>query len=135
MRAPWAATRWLFASVCATREERRTAMVGDDIVPNTAAGWYLPRRLERFLPPSRRALRRVDERWQTLAVGDRIPDYGGRNETFTVAAIRPGDYLVYKSQRGGALVSWAIGLTAVEQSMATCVRLRATCGIARRVNA
>ncbi|ADJ45557.1 hypothetical protein AMES_3733 [Amycolatopsis mediterranei S699] len=30
------------------------------------AGWYLPRRVERFLPPSRRALRRLDPRWSTL---------------------------------------------------------------------
>jgi len=74
------------------------------------AGWYLPRRVERFLPPRRRASRRLDPRWTSLRVGDVIPDYGGRDETFEVAAIDPPRSLVYTSRRGHTLVSWSITL-------------------------
>ena len=72
------------------------------------AGWYLPQRVERFLPPSRRAIRHIDPRWQRLSVGDVIPDYGGRNETFTVARIEAPQHLVYTSKRGRTDVTWAI---------------------------
>jgi uncharacterized protein YndB with AHSA1/START domain len=74
------------------------------------AGWYLPGRIERLLPARRRALRRIDARWQGLAVGDVIPDYGGRHETFTVAEIEPTHHLVYRSRRGHTEVSWSITL-------------------------
>src|SRR5512142_3182301 len=53
------------------------------------AGWYLPAAAERFLPPGRRAARDIRPAWQRLAAGDVIPDYGGRDETFEVAAIEP----------------------------------------------
>jgi hypothetical protein len=41
------------------------------------------------LPPPRRAARSIEQPWQQLRVGDVIPDYGGRHETFTVAEIEP----------------------------------------------
>ncbi len=74
------------------------------------AGWYLVRRIERFLPPARRASRTIDPRWQGLAVGDVIPDYGGRHETFTVAEIDRPHTLVYSSRRRAMLLSWSIVL-------------------------
>jgi hypothetical protein len=74
------------------------------------AGWYLPRRVERLLPANRRAARRLDPRWSELHVGDVVPDYGGRDETFTVAAVEPPRLLVYTSRRGHTLVSWSIML-------------------------
>lgn len=74
------------------------------------AGWYLPRRVERLLPPGRRALRVLDPRWTTLHVGDVIPDYGGPRETFEVAAIDPPRSLVYTSRRGHTFLSWSITL-------------------------
>jgi hypothetical protein len=30
------------------------------------AGWYLPRSVKRFIPPSRRAVRHLDPQWQHL---------------------------------------------------------------------
>src|SRR6478609_1431841 len=96
----------VFDSVKATREEHRSSRAGDAIVaePNVVmdraftvpaapeqvwpwlvqlgkkrAGWYLPASIERLLPPSRRALRRIDLAWQHLAEGDVIPDYGRRS--------------------------------------------------------
>jgi len=78
------------------------------------AGWYLPRRIERFLPPSRRAGRTVEPRWQRLAVGDVIPDYGGRHASFTVAEIDPPHTLVYSSRRRAMLLTWSIVLRPAE---------------------
>ena len=73
------------------------------------AGWYLPARVERVLPPGRRALRVIEPRWQELGVGVRIPDYGGREAWLEVALIDAPRALVYRSERhGGALFSWAL---------------------------
>jgi hypothetical protein len=74
------------------------------------AGWYLPRRVERIIPRGHRAIRRLDPRWAGLTVGQVVPDYGGRHETFTVAALVPPRVLVYRSRRGVAQVSWSIEL-------------------------
>ncbi|MGI8713540.1 MAG: hypothetical protein ACR2NR_10235 [Solirubrobacteraceae bacterium] len=87
------------------------------------AGWYLPARLERLLPASRRASRAILPRWQTLAVGDRIPDYGGREEYLEVARIEPPRTLVYRSERRGAQFSWAL-LLSPTPSHGTELRLR-----------
>ncbi|MFC0438481.1 SRPBCC family protein [Kutzneria buriramensis] len=88
------------------------------------AGWYLPRRVERLLPPRRRALRRLDPRWTNLRVGDVIPDYGGRDETFEVAAVDPPRSLVYTSRRGHTLVSWSITLRPAGSGTRVLLRLR-----------
>ncbi len=74
-------------------------------------GWYLPSALERrVVPRARRATRAIDPRWQGLAVGDDVPDYGGRDETLTVVAIDPPRALVYRSERKGTVFSWALVL-------------------------
>jgi len=75
------------------------------------AGWYMPKAVERLLPPRRRALRRLEDRWQDLRVGDQIPDYGGRNAHLEVARIDPPQLLIYRDQRRGAPFTWAISLT------------------------
>ncbi len=95
------------------------------------AGWYLPRRVERFVPRSRRAARRVLARWQDLGVGDVVPDYGGPREYFEVAEILPPRVLVYRSRRGRTSLSWAISLTQAEAG--TRVHLRLRLGPVRRV--
>ena len=72
-------------------------------------GWYLPARVERLLvPPRRRAARTIDPRWQTLSVGERIPDYGGREATLEVAILDPPSALVYRTERHGTAFSWAL---------------------------
>jgi hypothetical protein len=90
------------------------------------AGWYLPRNVERLLPRSRRAARSVDPQWLGLQVGDVIPDYGGRHETFEVAEIAPPTSLVYKSRRNRTDVTWSITLEAANAgaSQRTRVHLR-----------
>ena len=95
------------------------------------AGWYLPRSVERVIPRSRRGLRRLDPRWLDLAVGDVIPDYGGRDETFTVASVEPPRCLVYGSHRGHTDVTWALVLSPVEDGPGTRVHLRLRLGPVR----
>jgi hypothetical protein len=87
------------------------------------AGWYLPHAVERLVPRARRGARAIDPRWQSLAPGQRIPDYGGRDEHLEVASIDPPAALVYRSQRRRALFSWALVLEA-RPGGATLVRLR-----------
>ena len=136
--------------VTPTGAEHDEPRAGDDLVPHAAvimdraftvpadpatvwpwiaqlgkqrAGWYLPHTVERFLPRSRRALRRIDPRWQSLAVGTVIPDYGGRHETFTVAVLEPPSALVYTSRRGSSDVSWSIVLRAAPDSSGATTRV------------
>lgn len=74
------------------------------------AGWYLPRAVELLVPRGRRALRRIEPTLQGLAVGDVIPDWGGRDAHFEVARLDPPRVLVHRSVRGAMRVSWAIVL-------------------------
>ena len=85
------------------------------------AGWYLPRSVEIFVPPSRRALRRLDGRWLDLGVGDVVPDWGPGAPQFEVLEIEAPSHLVYWSRRprtprGGhhrppLTLTWALALT------------------------
>jgi hypothetical protein len=154
----------VFAAIAATAAEKRELRTGDELVapadvvmdrgftvPDSPeavwpwlvqlgkrrAGWYLPRGVERFLPPSRRAARTIDPRWQQLGLGDVIPDYGGRHETFTVAEIDPPRTLVYYSRRGRTEVTWSITLrpvgAATTRGRQTRVVLRLRMAPVRRV--
>ncbi len=127
----------MFSSVAAGAEEIAAARTGDDLIASPdvvmdraftveaapdavwpwlvqlgkrRAGWYLPRGVERFIPRSRRAVRAIGPQWQALQVGDVIPDYGGRDETFEVAILDAPTALVYRSRRGRTDVSWSITL-------------------------
>ena len=96
------------------------------------AGWYLPRSWEPFLPSSWPAARTIHSEWQTLKVGDRVPDYGfGEGEWFDVVERFDGNgdreptmeaegqregrerWLVYRSDRMGTSFTWALILTEV----------------------
>jgi hypothetical protein len=74
------------------------------------AGWYLPAWVERVVPARRRGLRRVEPSLQHLAVGDVIPDWGGRDATFEIVEHTPPTTLVHRSERGNLRISWAIVL-------------------------
>jgi hypothetical protein len=150
-----AAVRRLFATVAATAAETVGPSPGDDLVPHPdvvmdrgfdlrgtpqqvwpwllqlgkgRAGWYLPRSIERLVPPHRRAVRSVVSHWQSLAVGERIPDYGGPEEFFEAVEVEPpgasGGHLVYRSERGRMQVSWAITLTPTGSGTRVHLRLR-----------
>ena len=124
-----------FAGVHASDAERSEARPGDDIVAapdvvmdraftvpgrpadvwpwleqlgKSRGGWYLTRGVERFVPRSRRALRRIDPAFLALAPGDSIPDYGGRHESFEVALLERPHHVVYTSRRGRVSLTWSI---------------------------
>jgi len=123
--------------VAATTAESERPLPGDDLVPDPditmdrafdlagspeqvwpwlvqlgkqRAGWYLPRSIERFLPKSRRATRKIEARWQGLKAGDVIPDYGGKHETFETVDVRHNQWIVYKSVRGATRMSWSLSI-------------------------
>jgi hypothetical protein len=141
----------MFESVQASADDVARTLPGDDLVPRAdvvmdrafdlpaspedvwpwfvqlgkkRAGWYLPDTVERFVPPSRRALRRIEPSLLQLRVGSVIPDWGGRHETFQVAILEPPHALVHTTQRGRTFGSWAIVLTPYDEGSATHVQLR-----------
>jgi hypothetical protein len=149
----------MFAFIAATDAERTTTRRGDeliaaaDVVMDRAfslpapsvqvwpwlvqlgkkrAGWYLPAGLERFLPASRRAAWDIQDRWQHLQVGDTVPDYGGKNETFQVALVEPPTALVYISQRGRTTVTWSITVEPADAGAGSRVFLRLRLAPVRR---
>src|ERR1700750_1335738 len=104
----------LIGSVAAERAEAAMRLPGDELLPGATvvmnraftvprapsevwawlaqlckgrAGWSLPWAVERMIPRGRRAARAIDDRWQHLQVGDVVPDYGGKRETFEVRQI------------------------------------------------
>lgn len=95
------------------------------------AGWYLPVRVERLVPSSRRGARTVLPQWQDLAVGDVIPDYGGPDAGFEVAVLDPPRHLVHRSRRGRTDLSWALVLT--PEARGTRLHLRLRLGPVRHV--
>jgi hypothetical protein len=113
-------------STTATHAEVRMRLPGDDLVPDAVeqmdrtttlpasvetvwpwivqlgkdrAGWYLPRTLEAVVPPSRRALRRIDPRWQHVAVGDDEPDWGPGEPVLRAVVVDAPNTLVWHSLR------------------------------------
>ncbi len=93
------------------------------------AGWYFPAWIERAIPRERRGLRHIEPRWQGLAVGDVIPDWGGPAATFEVAVLEPPRALVHRStrerrDREPIRISWAIVLTPVPSGTRLHLRLR-----------
>jgi hypothetical protein len=63
------------------------------------AGWYMPIRLERWLPASWRGARGLQPAYQSVRVGDLIPDYGPGDGQFKAMWIEPPRVLVYYSVR------------------------------------
>ena len=94
------------------------------------AGWYLPKPVERLIPRGRRAIRHIEPRWQGMAPGDVIPDYGGRRATFTVHQMVPDSVLVFTSRRGRTNITWSIRLSPMGTD-ATRVHLRLRLGPVR----
>ena len=141
----------MFRSVAATPEDVARVLPGDGLVPSAdvvmdraftlaasaaevwpwfvqlgkgRAGWYLPRGVERVIPAGRRGIRHLDPALQRLAVGQVIPDWGGRDATFTVALLEPPRALVHVSRRGHTDLSWAIVLRDVPAGTRIQLRLR-----------
>jgi hypothetical protein len=150
----------MFASVAPSADDAARALPGDDLVQDAdvvmdrafdlpappeavwpwflqlgkkRAGWYLPRSVERFVPPSRRGLRHLDAALvDEVHVGHVIPDWGGRHASFEVAILEPSRALVHTTRRGHTRGSWAIVLTPIDRSQRTHVQLRLRLSPVRR---
>ena len=139
-----------------TDAEVRAALPGDDVVPDARvvidrattlhsppervwpwivqlgkrrAGWYFPAWIEAVIPRDRRGLRHIEPRWQGLAVGDVIPDWGGPGATFEIVTLDPPRALVHRSTRGRPdrdpiRISWALVLSPVAAGTRLHLRLR-----------
>jgi hypothetical protein len=139
-----------------TDAEVAAALPGDDVVPDARVvidraatlgappervwpwivqlgqrrgGWYFPRWIEGVIPRGRRGLRHIEPRWQRLAVGDVIPDWGGPGATFEVVALDAPRALVHRSTRGRpdrdpVRLSWPLVLTPVAAGTRLHLRLR-----------
>jgi hypothetical protein len=113
-------------SSAATDGEVRMSLPGDDLVPDAIeqmdraatfpvpvetlwpwvlqlgkdrAGWYLPRVVERLIPPSRRALRAIDPKWQHVQVGADEPDWGPGTPVLRAVVVDAPNALVWHSLR------------------------------------
>lgn len=97
-------------------------------------GWYLPRGFERLLPRTGRALRHIDPSMTQISVGDVIPDWPGRDDTFELIEVEQPRHLVHHSMRGRMEVTWAIELrdTGSRHAPGTRVQLRLRLGPVRR---
>ena len=96
------------------------------------AGWYLPRSVERLVPPGRRALRHINPAHQQVAVGDRVPDYGPGG-WFEARTVDPPHALVWWTQRGRDLqFSWALVLVPAGSGSELHIRIRLNRRLGRR---
>ena len=98
------------------------------------AGWYLPRSVERFLPPRGRALHRVDPAYGGVRAGQRVPDYGP-DGWFEAWLVDPPHTLVWWSERGDLRYSWALVLSPRDGGSHLQMRLRFSRRIGRRAPA
>ncbi|MGH2866887.1 MAG: hypothetical protein ACRDNK_04870 [Solirubrobacteraceae bacterium] len=100
------------------------------------AGWYLSRRLQRLVPRGKRALWEIEPRYQEVAVGDRVADYGP-DGWFEARVVDPPHALVWWSERGQDLqLTWALVLEATgPETSELYVRLRINRRIGKRAPA
>ncbi|KAL1864594.1 hypothetical protein Daus18300_007611 [Diaporthe australafricana] len=85
-------------------------------------GWYLPAKVEKILPEKFRSQPTIVPKFQTLKVGDSVPDYGlgpgsnkkgsagegGGGHNIEVALIESDRALVYRGERAGVNFTWAL---------------------------
>ena len=88
------------------------------------AGWYFPRSIERFIPPSKRGLRYIEPKWQQLKVGQRIPDYGGKKGYLDCFYLRDNEAIGYKSRRGRMTMTWVLAFWPGGDHTRVIIRLR-----------
>jgi len=88
------------------------------------AGWYFPRWVEWFVLPSRRGLRSIEPKWQELKVGQRIPDYGGKQGYFDCFYLAEDRAIGYTSTRGRITMTWVLTFWPKGKHTRVIIRLR-----------
>jgi hypothetical protein len=87
------------------------------------AGWYFPRSVEYGIPKSKRGLRYIESRWQQLEVGQRIPDYGGKNGYLDCFYLEENEVIGYTSARGKMTMTWVITFRPAGDTTRVIIRL------------
>lgn len=88
------------------------------------AGWYFTRFTEKFFFPSARGIRYIEPKWQSLKVGDRIPDYG-REGYFDCFYLKKDKAIGYTSTRGKVTMTWVLTFHTSDTGTRIVIRLRA----------
>jgi hypothetical protein len=141
----------MFANILPEAEDIKLSLPGDDLIQNPTAvidsafdlpgtplevfpwflqlgkrraGWYFPRRVERFIPHSKRGLRYIESKWQKLEVGQRIPDYGGKNGYLDCFYLEANKAIGYTSKRGNITMTWVLTFWPAEEHSRVVIRLR-----------
>jgi hypothetical protein len=73
------------------------------------SGWYLPRAVERLLPPGNRADRGLAP-YPGLTVGDQVADWGPGAPTLDVMLVDPPRDLGFRTDRGKTTATWVLHL-------------------------
>lgn len=89
------------------------------------AGWYFTRSTEKFFFPSARGIRHIEQKWQNLKVGDRIPDYG-KDGYFDCFYLEKNKGIGYTSTRGKVTMTWVLTFRKSEHGTRVIIRLHAT---------
>ena len=88
------------------------------------AGWYFTRFTEKFFFPSARGIRHIDQKWQNLKVGDRIPDYG-KDGYFDCFYLKKNTAIGYTSTRGRVTMTWVLTFWPTDTGTRVIIRLKA----------
>lgn len=141
----------MFKQILPTPEDSVKSLIGDDIIKNPSlsidsafelsespdevypwfvqlgkkrAGWYFTRVTEKFFFPSARGIRHIEQKWQDLKVGDRIPDYG-KDGYFDCFYLEKNKAIGYTSTRGKVTMTWVLTFWKSEAGTRVIIRLRA----------
>jgi hypothetical protein len=141
----------MFKHILPTSEDKSKSLPGDDMIKNPSmsidsafelsaspaevypwfvqlgkqrAGWYFTRVTEKFFFPSARGIRHIDQKWQDLKVGDRIPDYG-KDGYFDCFYLEKNKAIGYTSTRGKVTMTWVLTFWKSETGTRAIIRLRA----------
>lgn len=144
-------TNMIFKKIRPTPQDVALALPGDDLIKNPSfvidsafelpgspsdvypwfvqlgknrGGWYFTRLTEKFFFPSARGIRQIDQRWQDVKVGDRIPDYG-KDGYFDCFYIEKNKAIGYISTRGRITMTWVLTFHTSKTGTRVIIRLRA----------
>jgi hypothetical protein len=142
----------MFKHILPTSEDTSMSLPGDDMIKNPSmsidsafelsaspaevypwfvqlgkqrAGWYFTRFTEKFFLPSARGIHYIEQKWQNLKVGDRIPDYG-KDGYFDCFYLEENRAIGYTSTRGKVTMTWVLTFWKSETGTRVIIRLRAT---------
>ena len=68
-------------------------------------------------------MRSIESKWQQLVVGQRIPDYGGKQGYLECFHLEPDRAIGYTSTRGNIAMTWVLTVWPVDDHTRVVIRL------------